>query len=118
MEFLKYVWERPVIRRALAVSVGIVTLEGCNACSWNDLNPQSSITHGAAADAGATREILHNYPGADDIRVTHADDNPNYMTWELEDGSICTAFASQTQNRGGTPGRLISTPYCREINGE
>lgn len=100
---------------AIALGVAAVTLD---ACSWNDLNPSGSVTHGADADAGATKEIMAAYPGATDIQVTHADDNPNYMSWETSDGELCTAFASQTQNKGKTPGRLISVPYCRDISGD
>lgn len=96
---------------ATAVFVGGNVLA---ACSWNDLNPSGSATHSADPDGGATKEILANYPDATNIKVTHSDDNPNYMSWDLKDGRRCTAFASMTQNKGKTPGSLISTPYCRE----
>lgn len=99
--------------RAVVAGVGLTALLA--GCSWNDLNPSGSATHGASEDAGATQEILHNYPDATNIEVTHADDNPNYMRWELENGLVCTAFASMTSNKGKTPGTLISEPYCREM---
>jgi hypothetical protein len=93
----------------LAAGLAIVAV----GCSFNDFNPSGTATHGASPDGGATKEILANYPDATNIQVTHADDNPNYMRWELEDGRFCTATASQTQNKGKTPGSLISEPYCR-----
>lgn len=99
--------------KVLALGMGLTAVLA--ACSWNDFNPSGSATHNASRDGGATQEILANYPDAHDITVTHADDNPNYMSWELENGETCTAFASMTQNKGKTPGSLISEPYCREV---
>lgn len=94
----------------LLLAVGSLVMVGC---SKESFNPAPSVTHDADGDAGATKEILANYPDAKDIKVTHADDNPNYMSWELGDGIVCTALASMTQNRGQTPGQLVSEPYCR-----
>lgn len=109
--------ERLNVRRILSVAaIGVLSALALEGCSWNDLNPSGSVTHGASADAGATKEILAAYPGATDIEVTHADDNPNYMSWETTEGEHCTAFASQTQNKGKTPGALISVPYCRDTD--
>lgn len=94
----------------LLVVVGSLVMVGC---SKESFNPANSVTHDADMDAGATKEILANYPDARNIKVTHADDNPNYMSWEIGDDMVCTAVASMTQNRGKTPGQLISEPYCR-----
>lgn len=103
-----------VVRKIALATALLLGGAALSSCSWNDLNPSGSATHSADLDAGATQEILANYPDATNIKVTHADDNPNYMSWDLEDGTHCTAFASMTQNKGRTPGSLISVPYCRE----
>lgn len=95
-------------------ALSLLTLGGC---SWSDINPASSVTHDADDDAGSTKEILMNYPDATNIEVTHANDNPNIMTWNIEEDGVvlrCTSFASQTVRNSSTPGELISAPYCRE----
>jgi hypothetical protein len=107
--------ERINARKKIAIATALLVGSGALVgCSWNDLNPSGSATHEADVNAGSTKEILSSYPGATDINVTHAADNPNYMSWVTADGLFCTAFASMTQNFGRTPGDLISEPYCRE----
>lgn len=91
-----------------AVSAAVLGGAGCA-----QLNPAKSVTIDADPDAGATKEILANFPEAKHIKVTHAEDNPNIMTWNMPDGKVCTASASQTQFKTGTPGQLIAEPYCR-----
>lgn len=100
---------------AAAAAIGSLLLGGC---AWQDLNPSGTATHSADSEAGSTKEIERNYPGATDINVTHAQDNPNYMSWQMPDGRFCTATASQTQNNGRTPGRLVAEPYCRPVEGK
>lgn len=105
---------RNIVVRTVAVAA-IALTAGCA-----ELNPASSVTHDADLDANSSKEILQNFPGAKNIKVTHADDNPNIMKWNMPDGKVCTAFASQTLTTGGTPGELIAEPYCRpalEISG-
>jgi len=100
------------IGAGLALALGVlITAAGC---STESFNPANSVTHDADSDAGATKEIKANYPDAHNIKVTHADDNPNYMSWEIGDHMVCTAVASMTQHRGQTPGQLIGAPYCRK----
>lgn len=74
----------------------------------------TSYTHTADPNAGSTKEIVLNYPGARDITVTEAQGNPNYMQFFLPDGTRCTAQASAIHLRAQTPGSLISQPYCRK----
>lgn len=101
---------RQIIAGVTLASLGGLAVVGC---SWNDFNPTNSVTHEADLNDGAAQEILEEYPGATDIMVTHADDNPNYMSWVTADGEKCTAFASMTQNKGRTPGDIVTVPYCR-----
>lgn len=72
------------------------------------------MTHDADKDAGATKDILANFPEATDIKVTTTENNPNYMSWVTKAGEFCTAYASGTQLASDTPGQIIGTPYCRQ----
>lgn len=103
-----------VFRKIVVATVSAAALTvGATGCA--ELNPAELVTIDADLDAGASKEILANYPGATDIEVTKARDYPNIMKWEMPNGEKCTAFASQTQLPGQTPGELIAAPYCREI---
>lgn len=103
----------------VATAAILVPTLGLTACSVNDLNPASSVTHDASG--GAADEIEVNFPGANRIKVTHSDDNPNNMSWYYVDRQsgeefYCTAIASATSNRGKTPGQIITEPYCRDAD--
>lgn len=112
MEKFKF---RKLAPAALIAGLSVIALDGC---SWHSFNPATSVTHDADTDAGSTKEILQNFPEATNIQVTHADDNPNYMSWDMPGDMFCMAIASATQNRGKNPGQLIGEPYCRPaING-
>lgn len=106
------------IRKGLAYgTLAALSVFSLSSCSWADINPASSVTHDADKDSGSTKEILLNYPSATNIEVTHAADNPNIMTWNIEENDVvlrCTAIASQTVRNSSTPGEIISEPYCRK----
>ena len=99
-----------VVAAVSAAALGTVA----TGCGWADLNPASSVTINADPNAGATKEVVANFPGAKNIKVVHAQDNPNVMEWDMPDGKFCTALASQTFKNSDTPGQLIAQPYCRD----
>lgn len=99
-------------RNGIRLAVASIVLIA-SGCSKESLNPAESVTIDADPNGGATLEVLDLYPDAKNIKVIHANDNPDYMRWHLEDGRKCTVWVSATQNRGMTPGEIIGDPFCR-----
>lgn len=97
------------IKRVAAYS-SLVVLSGCG---LNDCNPANSVTVKAKPDSQLVAEINHNFPGASNIKVVHASDNPNEVIWDMPNGQYCTATGAQTFSREDTPGELVTEPYCR-----
>jgi len=98
------------MRRLVTVVLCAATV-GLGACG----NPFSqSYTHAADTSVGAGAEILANYPGARDVVVEEANNNPNILRWVTADGQFCTAQATAVNRRPNTPAHLITIPYCRK----
>lgn len=94
----------------IGAGVGAAVLTGCG--KGDSLGPS---TYDADSSARSTQEIEANYPGAHGIRVSQKPHEPNEMFWELPDGQICSAVASEDLDTGETPERLTTEPYCRHI---
>ena len=107
--------ERNINKRNIILIVGAAGAFSIAGCGPSDFSPATSVTHEADPSAGSTHEIEKNFPGATNIEVVEANNNPNYMSWKLKDGTKCTAIASAVSHRAATPGSLITAPYCRTV---
>lgn len=104
----------PNLRRnalILTAGLGAVGLTGCSALQ--NLNPSKTATFAAASNAGATEQIKEIYPHAYNITMHEAQDNPDYMSWDLPNGEHCTAVSSAVSFRQDTSGDLLTQPWCR-----
>ena len=104
---------RPYTRNILVATGAVLGALSLVGCGPSDFSPAQSVTHDADPSSGSTREIQDSFPGASQIKVIEANNNPNYMSWMLPNGSKCTAIASAVSHRDATPGSLITVPYCR-----